>query len=247
MPSHPSSLLDIAPNHLERFFATARAVRDNSPLCVEELLKTTILYQTRSILLPDPEVTAIADEFPGDHLRVALACLASTSSKHASICFQRARQIQTLNADCQPFPRHFVNQLTTLMRDGQPTLRQLRSSFPVKWTGFRGVRGASQFICQWAMQNPYGYPAGDAEFACATYTEERYGLSWLVGDHTGKWTKPGYGAAVAAVVEEVLHLQHDAPYRQYHDDGFVWSAYHVTAFAAAFGHHSFRLLIHAHN
>jgi hypothetical protein len=242
-----NSFRPLKPVHVDRFFDTARVVRDGRESVCEELQRVTMLYRTRSIMLPHPEVTKIAQDFPQDVLRIALACMAASSSQTSGIMFQKVREMQTIDENLYPFPTTPTRKIILMLRKGQPLLRDLRAAYPVAWRGLNGTDGASMFMCQWMLHLPYEQPPGDAAFSCVTYVEERYGLAWLTGDMSGPWTRRGNEHHAAQVVEKMLALQHESPYRKYQDDGFVWSAFHITAFAAAFGHHSLKLLLNGNS
>jgi len=233
--------VDLKPEHLARFFSTAKAVRDRQTEVCPILQRLAVSYTGDRLFNLHPEVARIQRETDNDPIRVAFACLAAVvgSPLAPGIMFQALDNAETLD-DLHPFPFWARHKFPTCARKYPNDIQAWWHAYPWDAKGGKGFYGANLFVAQWLLAAPLGVTR-DACYAFRSWPEARYGIGWLEGNTTGKYWMKGNMKVVRDIVHEVLDRQYDPEYYEYNAD-FEWTAHLVPAFAEIFGRHSFELL-----
>lgn len=232
----------ISSDHLDRFYSTARFLRDGRKAECPFLAANDF---SAIAFTPEPWVQRMWDETQSLP-KLSYAIEEAVRARPRESVFEQILAAEQLS----DLPRKVSSKnRNTAVRDIRWAGRSLEDL--VKFLGWRKTRNNLQRIAwaitHWDRVSPQGR-CFDREYTTTNWRRARYGLGWLYDDHIGHLM---YGAGnlqlVRQTVHDIVYSSQSADFRHHHDDGYDWSAAAIMLHADTFGKHSLELLLDQQN
>ena len=220
---------------LDRFYATARLIRDSR---VGDCPILSSIQDHALAFDVDPRVRQMWED-TGDLLKVSAAVEEVTKHQCRQSVLDQIRDAKDIRGIPKSISwknRTWSSQKITYMARSLDELGQLIGG---PYVPIRKLRAQ----VMWDDLSPVG-PCHDRIYTGQIDPKSRYGFSWILGDHVGRTIySPGNLAHVREMLYDVANLAHTADFRQHHSDGYTWCGPAMILHARTFGTHSMKLLL----
>lgn len=218
--------------HVDRFFETARMIRDGRQ---NECDILALFFRAEKDLLPCPNVQRVWDETQCP-LKALWACYESSRDKDRQEMYDKIIAADRHDEVIGIAPRFWD---FDVFQWGRSMWRLSTLALQSKTTN---SHRASRIVNQWDLLSPMG-KCHDRDWLYIQWPRARYGLGWLWGDHSGEISTAGNTQLAREGFHFLQDLAYTQDYRHWNDDGYEWGPNNLALHAETFGGHSLRVML----